>query len=72
MQGGEGEGHGTAGGGTSAGAPLLAGLLATITSGLRKKFGKEAKTAFVNPYLYEKYNSNQAKKLFIDVPTGSK
>ena len=61
----------TAGSGTSAGAPLLAGLLATITSGLRKKFGKEAKTAFVNPYLYEKYNSNQAKKLFIDVPTGS-
>jgi subtilase family serine protease len=61
----------TTGGGTSAGAPLLAGLLANITSGLRKKFGKQSKTAFVNPYLYEKYRSGKQKNLFIDVPKGS-
>jgi subtilase family serine protease len=58
-------------GGTSAAAPLLAGLLARITSGLRKSFGKDAITGFVNPYLYEAYNSKRRRKLFIDVPRGS-
>jgi subtilase family serine protease len=58
-------------GGTSAGAPLLAGLLATITSGLKKTFGKNTFTGFINPYLYEQYNSRQRKELFIDVPAGS-
>ena len=59
------------GGGTSAAAPLLAGLLARITSGLRKSFGKDAITGFVNPYLYEAYNTKRRRKLFIDVPQGS-
>ena len=59
------------GGGTSAGAPLLAGLLANITSGLRKKFGKDTKIGLVNPYLYEQYNSKRGKDLLIDVPKGS-
>jgi len=57
--------------GTSAGAPLLAGLLARITSGLRKTFGKEARTGFINPYLYQQYNTKRGKKLFFDVPGGS-
>jgi subtilase family serine protease len=57
--------------GTSAGAPLLAGLLANITSGLRKKFGKDARIGLVNPYLYEQYNSKRGKDLLIDVPKGS-
>jgi subtilase family serine protease len=59
------------GGGTSAASPLLAGLLARITSGLRKSFGKDAITGFVNPYLYQAYNSKRRRKLFIDVPQGS-
>jgi len=58
-------------GGTSAGAPLLAGLLANITSGLRKKFGKSAKTGFVNSFLYEQYRSRKGKDLLIDIPEGS-
>jgi len=59
------------GSGTSAAAPLLAGLLANITSGLRKRFGKQSITGFINPYLYEKYNSKARKDLLFDVPAGS-
>lgn len=58
-------------GGTSASAPLVAGLLANLTSYVREKFGKKQNLGMVNPLLYETYNSKSRKKTFFDVPAGS-
>lgn len=57
-------------GGTSAGAPLITGLLARATSYLRKQHGSEARLGMINPLLYEQYSSRR-KQAFIDVPAGS-
>ena len=59
------------GGGTSAGAPLIAGLLARLAASIKDRFGKHAKIGLINPLLYESYNSKQRKKILIDVPAGS-
>ena len=59
------------GGGTSAGAPLIAGLLARIAASIKDRFGKHAKIGLINPLLYESYNSKQRKSALIDVPAGS-
>jgi hypothetical protein len=58
-------------GGTSGGTPLIAGLLANLTSYIREKFGKKQKLGMVNPLLYEAYNSKSRNKTFFDVPAGS-
>ena len=60
-----------AGGGTSAGAPLITGLLARIGARIKDQFGKDKKIGFVNPILYESYNSKRKNKVLIDVPAGS-
>jgi len=61
----------TFGGGTSAGAPLITGLLANITSYVKGKFGKAKKLGMISPLLYESYDSRDKSQLFIDVPSGS-
>ena len=58
-------------GGTSAGAPLTAGLLAVIAGDLKKQNGSQSKIGFINPLLYEGYASDRRDDLFIDVPAGS-
>ena len=58
-------------GGTSAGTPLIAGLLAVISGDLKKQNGPESKIGFINPLLYEGYASDRRDDLFIDVPEGS-
>jgi len=57
-------------GGTSAGAPLTAGLLAVIAGDLKKQ-NPDANIGFINPLLYEVYSSDRRDDLFIDVPAGS-
>ena len=57
-------------GGTSAGAPLTAGLLAVIAGDMKKQ-NPDAKIGFINPLLYEGYASDRRDSLFIDVPAGS-
>ena len=57
--------------GTSAAAPLTAALLAITASNLRQKHGDKAKLGFVNPLLYELYNSSSREQVFFDVPAGS-
>ena len=57
--------------GTSAAAPLVAGLLANIISELRQHQGPNASLAFVNPLLYELYDSALRDQVFFDVPPGS-
>lgn len=57
--------------GTSAATPLIAGLLAIATSKLKEQYGKEARLGFINPFLYELYNSAAQEKVFFDVPAGS-
>ena len=59
------------GGGTSAGAPLITGLLARIGASIKDRFGKNKKLGLVNPLLYEAYNSKKKGKVLIDVPAGS-
>ena len=59
------------GGGTSAGAPLTAGLLAVIAGDLKEQNGLQSKIGFINPLLYEGYASDRRDDLFIDVPEGS-
>ena len=61
----------TGGGGTSAGAPLIAGLLANLTSYIRSRFGKEKRLGMINSLLYESYNSRNKNKVLFDVPGGS-
>ena len=56
--------------GTSAGAPLTAGLLAVVAGDLKKQ-NPDAKIGFINPLLYEGYASDRKDKLFIDVPATS-
>ncbi len=48
-------------------------VLTASSYGLRKRFGfgKQAMTGFINPYLYEQYNSKERKDLLFDVPAGS-
>lgn len=58
-------------GGTSAAGPLVAGLMANLTSYIRKRFGKKQKLGMINPLLYEAYNSKDRDKVFFDVPEGS-
>ena len=58
-------------GGTSAGAPLTAGLLAVIAGDLKEQNGLQSKIGFINPLLYEGYASDRRDDLFIDVPEGS-
>ena len=58
-------------GGTSAGAPLIAGLLANAATELKTKHGPGALLGFINPLLYEIYDSDERDELFIDVPSGS-
>ena len=60
-----------ANGGTSAGAPLLTGLLANISSFIKNRFGKNKKLGMINPLLYEVYNSNNKEAVLIDVLAGS-
>ena len=57
--------------GTSAAAPLVAGLIANITSELRRSFGEDASVGFLNPLLYELYGSGLGDQVFFDVPSGS-
>lgn len=57
--------------GTSAGAPLVAGLLANLTSHIRQKFGKGKKLGMVNPLLYEAYKNKKRGEVLFDVPAGS-
>ena len=58
-------------GGTSAGAPLTAGLLAVIAGDLKEQNGLQSKIGFINPLLYEGYASDRRDDLFFDVPAGS-
>jgi subtilisin family serine protease len=57
--------------GTSAAAPLVAGLIANITAELRSRYGEEASVGFLNPLLYELYASGFGDQVFFDVPAGS-
>ena len=57
--------------GTSAAAPLTAALLAIAASELKKEYGEDAKIGFINPLLYELYNSDARTEVFYDVPAGS-
>jgi hypothetical protein len=57
--------------GTSAAAPLVAGLIANIISELRSSHGKDASVGFLNPLLYELYASGLGDQVFFDVPAGS-
>jgi len=57
--------------GTSAAAPLVAGLIANIISELRRSFGEDASVGFLNPLLYELYGSGLGDQVFFDVPSGS-
>ena len=61
----------TRGGGTSAGAPLIAGLLANLNSYIKSRFGKKKRLGMINSLLYESYNSRNKNKVFVDVPGGS-
>ncbi|MDA7677119.1 hypothetical protein N8563_01215 [bacterium] len=58
-------------GGTSAGAPLTAGLLAVIAGDLKEQNGPQSRIGFINPLLYEGYASDRRDDLFFDVPAGS-
>jgi len=58
-------------GGTSAGAPLIAGLLARATASLRRKINPQAKLGLINSLIYEQYSSAERQRLLIDVPAGS-
>jgi subtilase family serine protease len=58
-------------GGTSAASPLIAGLVANLTSYIRKRFGKKQKLGMINPLLYESYNSENRGKTFLDIPAGT-
>uniref|UniRef100_UPI00020031F0 S8 family serine peptidase n=1 Tax=Synechococcus sp. CB0205 TaxID=232363 RepID=UPI00020031F0 len=57
--------------GTSAAAPLVAGLIANITAELRSRYGEEASVGFLNPLLYELYASGFGDQVFFDVPAGA-
>lgn len=57
--------------GTSAAAPLISGLIANVTSELRSRHGDQASVGFLNPLLYELYNSNSRDQVYFDVPAGS-
>jgi subtilase family serine protease len=57
--------------GTSAAAPLTAALLAITASKLKQEHGDKAKLGFVNPLLYELYNSSSRDQALFDVPAGS-
>ena len=57
--------------GTSASAPLTAALLAIAASELKQNYGDDAKLGFINPLLYQLYNSAERDQVFFDVPTGS-
>ena len=57
--------------GTSASAPLTAALLAIAASELKQKHGDDAKLGFINPLLYQLYNSAARDQVFFDVPAGS-
>jgi len=57
--------------GTSAAAPLVAGLIANIITELRRSYGDDASVGFLNPLLYELYGSGLGDQVFFDVPAGS-